>query len=269
VLTVDYDRLDLRPGMTVLDLGCGEGRHAFEAYRRGAAVVAVDWGADEVATTRRWLDAIAAAGEAPPGAHAEVVRGDLTALPVPDASVDRVIASEVLEHIPDDGTAIREIARVLKPGGRVAVTVPRYGPERICWALSDEYHANEGGHVRIYRADLLRTRLAAAGLVPGTGHHAHALHAPYWWLKCAVGVDKDSAAVRAYHRFLVWDLTKRPWLTRTAERLLDPLFGKSLVVYADKPVSASPAAPASEQEARRPGSAAGGPLEWERTAAAR
>jgi SAM-dependent methyltransferase len=259
VLTVDYDRLDLRPGMTVLDLGCGEGRHAFEAYRRGASVVAIDWGQPEVATTRRWLDAIAAAGEAPAGAHAEVVRGDLLHLPVPDASVDRVIASEVLEHIPDDATAMSEIARVLKPGGRVAVTVPRYGPERICWALSDAYHANEGGHIRIYRADVLRTRLAGAGLVPGESHHAHALHAPFWWLKCAVGVDRDATAVRAYHRMLVWDLTKRPWLTRAAERVLDPVLGKSLVVYADKPALPQ----------RGSGSAGGGPSEWERTAAAR
>jgi SAM-dependent methyltransferase len=221
--------------MTVLDLGCGEGRHAFEAYRRGASVIAVDWGRHEVETTRRWLTAITEAGEAPASARAEVVRGDLTALPVPDASVDRVIASEVLEHIPDDVTAMTEIARVLKPGGRAAVTVPRYGPERICWALSDEYHANEGGHIRIYRADVLRARLAEAGLRPAGSHHAHALHAPFWWLKCAVGVEKDAAAVRAYHRLLVWDLTKRPWLTRAAEWVLDPLFGKSLVVYADKP----------------------------------
>jgi SAM-dependent methyltransferase len=244
VLTIDYDRLDVRPGMTVLDLGCGEGRHAFEALRRGAHVVAVDWGQTEVETTKRWLGAIAAAGEAPEGARFEVVRGDLTALPFPDAAVDRVIASEVLEHIPEDAAAFAEIARVVRPGGRVAVTVPRYGPERICWALSDAYHANEGGHVRIYRGDVLRARLTAAGLTPGGGHHAHALHSPYWWLKCAVGVDNDTAAVRAYHRMLVWDLTKRPWPTRTAERLLDPLLGKSLVVYADRPTREEQAAAA-------------------------
>ncbi|WP_448609301.1 class I SAM-dependent methyltransferase [Geodermatophilus sp. URMC 60] len=247
---MDYDRLDLRPGMTVLDLGCGEGRHAFEAYRRGARVVAVDWGVSEVETTKRWLGAIAEAGEAPAGAAYEVVRADLLALPFPDESVDRVIASEVLEHIPDDGTAMAEIARVLRPGGTVAVTVPRYGPERICWALSDAYHANEGGHIRIYRGDVLRDRLAAAGLAPGAQHHAHALHAPFWWLKCAVGVERDSAAVRAYHRLLVWDLTERPWVTRTAERLLDPVIGKSLVVYAAKPAVDVPAV-ASEAELER------------------
>ncbi|MGY1711215.1 class I SAM-dependent methyltransferase [Geodermatophilus sp. SYSU D00758] len=248
MLTVDYDRLDLRPGMTVLDLGCGEGRHAFEAYRRGARVVALDHGLPEVRTTRQWLTAIAEAGEAPPGAAAEVVRGDLLALPFPDGSVDRVIASEVLEHIPDDATAIAEIARVLAPAGRVAVTVPRYGPERVCWALSDAYHANEGGHVRIYRGRQLRARLAAAGLVPGEQHHAHALHAPFWWLKCAVGVDRDSAAVRTYHRLLVHDLVRRPWYTRAAERLLDPVLGKSLAVYADKPGAAAAVGPAPRRE---------------------
>ncbi|WP_138733635.1 class I SAM-dependent methyltransferase [Modestobacter excelsi] len=235
MLTVDYDLLDVRPGMRVLDLGCGEGRHAFEAYRRGASVLAVDWGQSEVATTAEWLGAIAAAGEAPTGATAGVARGDLRALPVPDASVDRVIASEVLEHIPDDRTALAEIARVLRPGGRVAISVPRYGPERICWALSDSYHANEGGHIRIYRGDQLWERLAGAGLQPTDDHHAHALHAPFWWLKCAVGVDRDTRAVRAYHRLLVWDLVRRPWLTRAAERLLDPVLGKSFVIYADKP----------------------------------
>ena len=244
MLTVDYDLLDVRPGMRVLDLGCGEGRHAFEAYRRGAAVLAVDWGQHEVATTAEWLGAIAAAGEAPAGATAAVARADLRALPVPDASVDRVIASEVLEHIGDDVSAIAEIARVLRPGGRVAVTVPRYGPERVCWSLSDRYHADAGGHLRIYRGDQLWERLAQAGLQPTDTHHAHALHAPYWWLKCAVGIDRDTAVTRVYHRLLVWDLMKRPRVTRAAERALDPLIGKSFVIYADKPAPPTTAATA-------------------------
>jgi len=142
-----------------------------------------------------------------------------------------VIASEVLEHIPADEAAMAELVRVLRPGGSAVVTVPRWLPERVCWALSDQYHANEGGHVRIYRQDELTDRLRAAGLtVTGIGY-AHALHSPYWWLKCAVGVDRDAAVVRAYHRMLVWDITDRPWVTRLLERALDPLIGKSLVVY--------------------------------------
>lgn len=65
--------------------------------------------------------------------------------------------------------------------------------------------------------------------------HAHALHSPYWWLKCAVGVEKENALTRAYHRLLVWDMMKRPRLTVTAERLLNPVLGKSLVLYLRKP----------------------------------
>jgi hypothetical protein len=70
----------------------------------------------------------------------------------------------------------------------------------------------------------------------GAHHHAHGLHSPYWWLKCAVGVgDDDHPLARAYHRLLVWDIMKRPVSTRLAERALNPLIGKSLVLYARKP----------------------------------
>jgi hypothetical protein len=66
-------------------------------------------------------------------------------------------------------------------------------------------------------------------------HHAHALHTGYWWLKCAVGVRDDRhPLVRAYHRVLVWDITARTPFTRVPERLLNPVLGKSLVVYCRK-----------------------------------
>ncbi|MGN6606805.1 MAG: SAM-dependent methyltransferase, partial [Jatrophihabitans sp.] len=105
----------------------------------------------------------------------------------------------------------------------------------VCWTLSDAYHEVEGGHIRIYRGSELVRKLTDAGLRFTGQHHAHALHSPYWWLKCAVGVERDMWATRAYHRLLVWDMMQRPWLTRTAEQLLDPVLGKSLVLYFDKP----------------------------------
>lgn len=240
MLTVDYDRLGVGPGSCVIDVGCGAGRHSFEAYRRGADVVAFDQNAAELAEVDTMLAAMGEAGEAPASAKAQVVVGDALALPYPDASFGVVIASEILEHIPDDDTAIAELVRVLKPGGRLAITVPRWLPERICWWLSDAYHANEGGHTRIYRADALRAKLEHAGVRFTHSHHAHGLHSPYWWLKCAVGVDNTgNPAVKAYHRLLVWDMMDRPALTRVAETLLNPLVGKSIAMYFEKPDAAN------------------------------
>jgi SAM-dependent methyltransferase len=232
VLTVDFDRLAVRPGARLLDLGSGPGRHAFEALRRGAHVVCADLLHDDLRRAVATLTAMSDAGEAPPDARFGAARADALALPFPDGSFDHVIAAEVLEHIPDDERAMREIARVLRPGGSAAVSVPRWLPERVCWALSDRYHDRPGGHVRIYRGHELRSRLTAAGLRVTGADHVHALHAPYWWLRCAVGPDDERAwSVRQYHRFLVWDIVRRPPAVRLAERALDPVIGKSLVVY--------------------------------------
>lgn len=241
MITIDFRYFPTGPGNRVLDVGCGAGRHSFEAYRRGAHVTAFDSDDGELAGVRAMFAAMAEAGEAGPGGTAEAVHGDALAMPFADGSFDRVIAAEVLEHIPDDTAAIAEIARVLSPGGVVAVTVPRWGPEKLCWMLSDAYHANEGGHVRIYQRDELVGRLRDAGLAPVGLHYAHALHSPYWWLKCAVGPDRDPVPVRAYHRMLVWDMMRAPRLTRGAERVLNPLMGKSLVVYLRKPAVRPPA----------------------------
>ena len=236
MLTVDFDRLGVGPGVSVIDVGCGAGRHSFEAYRRGADVIAFDRNAEELADVDTMLQAMGQAGEAPAAAKAQVVVGDALALPYPDGAFDVVIASEILEHVLDDRTAIAELARVLRPGGSLAVTVPRWLPERICWLLSDDYHANEGGHIRIYRAGELRAKLTGTGLLFTGSHHAHGLHSPYWWLKCAVGVDNSGhPAVTAYHRLLVWDMMSRPLLTRAAESVLNPLVGKSVALYFTKP----------------------------------
>jgi SAM-dependent methyltransferase len=237
MLTVDYGRLGLEPGDRLLDLGCGAGRHAFEALRRGARVVAFDYDEAELKDVAAMASAMASSEGLPPEARSATTRGDATRLPFPDATFDRIIAAEVLEHISDDDAAMRELARVLRPGGTIAVTVPAFLAERVCWALSDEYHAPyvEGGHVRIYTAAELRTKLAAAGCAQYHSHKEHGIHTPYWWLKCAVGPTNDAhPLVRAYHHALVWDIAgTQPWhrFTRLADRVLTPTIGKSIVIY--------------------------------------
>lgn len=235
MITIDFDRFSVAPGTTVLDVGCGQGRHSFEALRRGADVTAFDSSESDLADVKTMFGAMEQEGEIGPGGAAQVQHGDACAMAFADDSFDRVIAAEVLEHIPDDLDAMREIARVTRPGGIVAVSVPRWWPEKVCWALSDEYHEVDGGHVRIYRRSELTDRLESVGLEVLGGHHKHALHAPYWWLKCAVGPEVENGATKAYHRLLVWDLMQAPRLTRWTEAALDPLVGKSVVVYARKP----------------------------------
>ena len=257
MLTVDYDELGLREGDLVLDMGAGAGRHSFECFRRGAQVVALDYDFDELPPVQALFWAMKEAGEASQEGLGACLNGDALRLPFPDDTFDRIICSEVFEHIPDDQGGMAELTRVLKPGGVLAATVPAWFPEKVCWALSAEYHAPlaAGGHVRVYTEPLFRHRLTLAGLEPQSSHRAHALHSPYWWLKCIVGVSNDvHPLVKAYHRLLVWDIAEAPALTRTTERFLNPVLGKSVVVYSRKPVSTTRGATAGT-DARRPESA--------------
>lgn len=235
MLTVDYRTLDVSAGHRLLDLGCGAGRHSFEALRRGASVWSADLDDSVLKDVKAMTGAMYAAGQIPDVAGHACVATDALDLPFADGSFDRVIASEVLEHIEDDALAMSEIARVLRRGGRVAVTVPRFGPEIINWGLSSQYRNSAGGHVRIYRRSQVEERLTTAGLVPTGHHHAHAFHSPYWWLRSLVGIDRDDhRLVNGYHRFLAWDITSGHRIVRATERALDPLLGKSLVFYAEK-----------------------------------
>jgi SAM-dependent methyltransferase len=200
-------------------------------------VTALDADAEAVRGAAAWVDAMLAEDKetAEAGGQGHAVVGDGLALPFPDGCFDKVIAAEVLEHVPDDSSVLAELARVLRPGGVIAVTVPRWYPEGVNWALSTEYHNVPGGHVRIYRRQQLRDRLRGAGLGPYREHHAHALHSPYWWLRCALGTSSErNRVVQAYHRLLVWDITAKNPLTRWPEAVLNPVLGKSLVVYARK-----------------------------------
>ena len=241
MLTIRFDELGLRADDAVLDVGSGFGRHVYECARRGARVVALDHAADDVIETRNTLAAMVEADEIAADRLTGVLRGDARSLPFPDDTFDVVITSEVLEHIQDDVAAITEMVRVLKPGGRFAATVPAQFPETINWKLSDDYHAPKaaGGHVRIYSRTELAAKLRAAGLMVDGYHRAHALHSPYWWLRCAVGPQNENhPAVVKYRKLLEWEIVSQPRSARLAERALAPVLGKSSVHYATKPVGA-------------------------------
>ncbi len=222
----------------MLDLGCGEGRHVISAYlEERVESFGVDLSVDDLKTTRDKFQDFSQPGDDQRAFG--LASANALQLPFADDTFDKVICSEVLEHIPDYRAALVEIQRVLKPGGLLCASVPRRWPEKICWALSDAYYQVPGGHVRIFRAGELRGDIESLGFHHYYRHWAHALHAPFWWLKCLFWNTQDSNwLVAQYHRLLVWDLMEKPAVTRILEAGMNPLMGKSVVMYFRKEVAA-------------------------------
>ena len=232
VVTVDFHELNLKPGSRVLDAGCGTGRHLRAlAGIAGISIVGVDANPKDVSAALKGLQ------EMPDVFCADysVMCQDITRLPFPDEHFDSVICSEVLEHIPAHEAAVKELVRVLKPKGSLVVSVPRYFSERVCWMISSDYSSDEGGHIRIYKKKKLQKMLTSQGMNCWKVNYKHALHAPYWWIKCLVGIkNEENIFVRMYHKFLVWDLFSKPKTVRMLEAVLNPLIGKSIVFYLKK-----------------------------------
>ena len=233
--TIRFKNLNLSNDEFLLDMGCGEGRHSIGAYiETQANILGLDLSMKDLKIAQNRLNdfdtsnikSVCQFGEA-----------DIVSIPLLDSSLDAVICSEVLEHVNSPQESIKELIRVLKPGGVLALSVPRFMPELICWKLSKEYSKTPGGHVRIFKHQQLKKLGINNGLEYQSFHWAHGLHSPYWWLQCLFWKTKETShIVNLYHKLLVWDLMKKPLLTKIFEAILQPLIGKSLVMYFKKPI---------------------------------
>ena len=234
MITIDFNRLGNLNGCRILDIGCGTGRHLSQALMvENTAVFGADIHQADLKEARKRIAYLEELGLCK-GAY-QLLSSDIVNLPFEDNFFDLIICSEVLEHIPDHHKAVSELVRILKPGKTLVISVPRYVPEKICWLLSEDYHRVENGHIRIYRKKDLIQLSEKSGLCINAYHYAHSLHTPYWWLKCLFGINReDIALIRLYHRFLVWDMMKKPKLTRISDALLNPFIGKSIVFYLTK-----------------------------------
>lgn len=230
MLTINYKLFNFNSGDKLLDLGCGEGRHLIHAcLEHNILGVGVDLSRRDLSIAGQRFIPYAAYNS---NSQFNLQQADATQLPFADNSFDKIICSEVLEHIENYRGVLQEIKRVLKPNGVLAISVPRAWPEKICWKLSTAYHQVEGGHIRIFNAPHLRAEISALGFEFTHRYWAHALHSPFWWLKCwRWDKQENSRLIKLYHRVLVWDLMQKPWLTQTLEKLLNPLLGKSVVMH--------------------------------------
>lgn len=230
MLTFKPEYLPLKPGDIILDLGCGEGRHvcALLDLNIELNVIGLDLDSGDLQFTNSKLQT----WYQNKVSKVHLIQATGFKLPFSDNCIDHIICSEVLEHIHDYPSVIAEIKRITKDKGHLCISVPRAWPEKICWYLSKEYHQVKGGHVQIFNSRKLKNEITDAGFKSYKTHWAHALHSPYWWLKCLFWKQKkENFLLRAYHQFLVWDLMEKPKLTYYLEACLNPFLGKSVVLY--------------------------------------
>lgn len=230
--TINFERFGLNSGDRVLDVGCGLGRHSLVAYRDfNVDVVGVDLGFDDLKQTQQRFQSFK---EETDSKSLNLAQSDGYKLPFADECFDKVMCSEVLEHVPDYDQFVEELIRVLKPSGRLALSVPKYLPEKLCWILSDDYK-ELAGHVRIFKGRQLPDCVEGKGLKLKQRHSEHAIHSPYWWIRSMFFQQgEEFLPAKQYQKFLDWEVFNSPkWLGAT-EKVFNPLWGKSNVYYFDK-----------------------------------
>jgi SAM-dependent methyltransferase len=149
---------------SVIDLGCSTG-HLLAELRRAipdASLIGVDLIAGGLRKAREQVP------------DARLLQADACALPLAGESVDVAVSANLLEHVPDDGLALAEIRRILRPGGRAVIVVP-VGPENY------DYYDRFLGHERRYARGELAGRAQMAGLEVHEDVHLGALLYPAFW----------------------------------------------------------------------------------------
>ena len=233
MLTFNLKKYNLKDDGLMLDVGCGEGRHIFGVMQDHPMMKCIGIDMDKASLNKaeegyEYFKSISNAG-------AEFFIGSAYSLPFESDSFDLIVCSEVLEHLHEYNDAIKEIHRVLKPGGKFYASVPASWPEKICWHLSKEYQNQPGGHLRIFNQNNLVDEIEGEGFKFLSSERFHSIHSPYWWLRCFFWNSQDSNIfVKLYKSILERHILKKPIIIDSVDKLLNPIMGKSFSMYFEK-----------------------------------
>lgn len=233
MLTFNLKKYNLKDDGLMLDVGCGEGRHIFGVMQDHPLMKCIGIDMDKASLNKaeegyEYFKSISNAG-------AEFFIGSAYSLPFESDSFDLIVCSEVLEHLHEYNDAIKEIHRVLKPGGKFYASVPASWPEKICWHLSKEYQNQPGGHLRIFNQNNLVDEIEGEGFKFLSSERFHSIHSPYWWLRCFFWNSQDANfLVKLYKKLLERHILKKPIILNQIDKLLNPILGKSFSMYFEK-----------------------------------
>ncbi|MGB2695537.1 MAG: class I SAM-dependent methyltransferase [Dehalococcoidia bacterium] len=231
---IDPQVLGLQPGDRLLDVGCGQGRHLLEMSRLPGLQIGVDWERGDLHKAAYWYHTMHRNGEV--NGRVYFMQGDAPRLPFKDAAFDRVLCTEVMEHVSDDREVLEELIRVLRPGGVIAISVPDESSERILWKISPQYRNWPGGHVRIYRRSDVPRMLYEGGVRPYAIRFRHSLEAAYWIIRLMDSRKiTDEGPITAKLGRILGSISPKlsPVLDRV-DRAGNYLLPKSIVVYGRK-----------------------------------
>ena len=230
MLTFDFNRININPEGTMLDLGCGEGRHIFGIMEKFPHLKCIGLdphieSLDKAFEGLKFLESIS-------NTKTNFLSGSAYSLPFSDDSFDLVVCSEVLEHLHDYKDAIKEINRVLKPGGQFLASVPAEFPEKICWLLSEAYQNQPGGHLRIFKKNELIKEIAEHNFSFESSQRFHSIHSAYWWLRCLFWKSQESnIIIKGYKKILERHILKKPFFLDSIDKFFNPILGKSIAFY--------------------------------------
>jgi len=233
MLTFNFNKFDLDQDGLMLDVGCGEGRHIFGVMQDypDMRCIGLDMDKDSLNKAEEgyeYFESISNVG-------VNFLKGSAYSLPFPNNSFDLIVCSEVLEHLHEYNDAVREIHRVLKPGGKFYASVPASWPEKICWRLSKDYQNQPGGHLRIFNQKELVSEIKNAGFKFLSSEKFHSIHSPYWWLRCLFWKSQETNfLVKIYKKLLEYHILKKPLFLDIIDKSLNPIMGKSFAMYFEK-----------------------------------
>lgn len=231
---IDPDKLDLTPSSRLLDVGCGTGRHLLELSRYEGTFIGLDMAPDDLKSMRYLLAMARREGRVKASVH--IAQGDGMQLPFEDDEFSHVICTETLEHVDDDEAMLRELVRVLRPGGVLVISVPDEYSERLLWRLSSRYRTAPGGHVRIYRRKRIKALLAESGAEAYSIQYRHSLESIRWLVHSVI--DKEWGKPGRITKAIRWLLdtpSHRNWRSLAwSDAIFSRVLPKSIVLYGRK-----------------------------------
>jgi SAM-dependent methyltransferase len=232
VANVDVEKLTLRPGEAVLDVGCGEGHLARQLVSAGYSVVGVE-------PSERLRAEFVASGDGLDQKVYRVVDGYAEKLPFPADSRRAIVMTEVLEHVDDPGLVLRELHRVLARDGRICISVPTSFSERLYSRLHPRYSEN-ATHVRVFEKRSLTELLQRCDFQVVAVEGKNFIPAVLWIFHSLLRSEADHTGAINEHLWVnrvvggFFAVLERLRLLGAVTALGNRIFPKSWYVYAEK-----------------------------------